>query len=151
AMIVAILALHLTLTAKYWSPQTLAMRRRRETGRRASPVARLFAIRFYSFTEKLVLALLFAGALLLLALADWNDQGGNPPPALGSGTLASPSAREAVADGLLGGQRGAYVRGYAAQASGEDETAAAEYRAAGDYPPALNNLGALTGNEALFQ
>jgi hypothetical protein len=44
-----------------------------------------------------------------------------------------------------------FVRGYGAQVAGDKGTAADAYQAAGDYAPALNNLGALQGSDALYQ
>lgn len=151
ALLVAILALHLTLLAKYWAPQSLAIRRGRETGGGRKPWARLLAIRYYSFTEKLVLVLLFAACLTLLALTHWYDAPGDRPITLGSGTLASPVARDVVTSSSFEGPRGAFIRGYAAQTAGEERAAQEEYLAAGDFPPALNNLGALVQDDVLYR
>ena len=73
AMLLAILALHLTLLFKYWIPQSVILRRRVSQKGATSHWARLLAIRFYSFTEKLVLVILFAVTMLLAALAAWNN------------------------------------------------------------------------------
>ncbi|MEX2535465.1 MAG: hypothetical protein WD273_07665 [Trueperaceae bacterium] len=151
ALLAAILALHVTLIAKYWAPQTLAIRRGRETGGNRRPWSRLFAIRYYSFTEKLVLVLLFAACLALLGLTRWYDAAGDRPLALASGTLASPVARDVVSSSPLEGPRAAFIEGYAAQVAGEETPAREEYLAAGDYPPALNNLAALIDDDVLYQ
>jgi hypothetical protein len=151
ALLASIVALHLTLIAKYWAPQSLAMRRAKETSGSRRPWARLFAIRYYSFTEKLVLVLLFAASLTLLGLTGWYDAAGDRPLALSSGTLSSPAARDVVLSSPLRGQRAGFIRGYAAQVAGEEDTARDEYLAAGDYPPALNNLAALSGDDVLYR
>lgn len=151
ALVATILALHLTLVAKYWAPQTLAIRRGRETGSSRKPWARLLAIRYYSLTEKLVLVLLFAATLTLLGLTHWYDSAGERPAALGTGSLASPVARDVVTSAPLEGPRAAFIRGYAAQSAGERGPAREEYLAAGDYPPALNNLAALLDDDVLYR
>ncbi|HEX7004207.1 MAG TPA: hypothetical protein VF168_08460 [Trueperaceae bacterium] len=151
ALLAAIVALHLTLTAKYWAPQSLAIRRSRETAGRKRPWTRLFAIRYYSFTEKLVLVLLFAACITLLGLTRWYESAGERPVALASGTLASPLAREVVSSSPLEGPRADFIEGYAAHVVGEEASAREKYSSAGDYPPALNNLAALSGNDALYQ
>ena len=74
AMLLAMLALHVTLLFKYWIPQSVIHRRRAaQRGTASGPWARLLAIRHYSFTEKLVLVIMFAVTLLLAALAGWNN------------------------------------------------------------------------------
>jgi hypothetical protein len=151
ALLAAIVALHLTLVAKYWAPQTVAIRRAREGGSRRKPWARMLAIRYWSFTEKLVLVLLFASVLTLLGLTRWYDAAGERPPALASGTLASPVARDLVTSARIEGARAAFIRGYAAHTAGERRTAQEEYLAAGDYPPAINNLAALLDDDVLYR
>ena len=72
ALLVAILALHITLLFKYWLPQSVILRRSADG--QTSPVwARLLVIRYYSITEKLVLVILFVFALFLAGLAGWNS------------------------------------------------------------------------------
>lgn len=151
ALLAAAVLLVVALTAKYWVPQSAMLRRRAAAKSRIGPVPRLFAIRFFSFTEKLVLVLLLAAALALAALAAWGERSRDLPAALGSGTLASAPAREFLESARLVGERGAYVRGYAAQVAGEDGEAARRYEEAAGVPAALNNLGALRGDEALYQ
>jgi hypothetical protein len=151
ALLAAIVALHLTLVAKYWAPQTLAIRRARESGARRKPWARLLAIRYWSFTEKLVLVLLFASCLTLLGLTRWYEAAGERPAPLASGTLASPVARDLATTAGLEGPRAAFIRGYAAHTAGERRTAQEEYLAAGDYPPAINNLAALLDDDVLYR
>lgn len=151
ALLAAIVALHLTLWAKYWAPQSLAIRRRKETGGSGRPWTRVLAMRYYSFTEKLVLVLLFASCLALLGLTSWYDAGGDRPRPLATGTLASPIARDLVTSASLQSDRGAFIRGYAAQTAGEQEAALEEYLAAADYPPALNNRAVLEGDDVLYQ
>jgi hypothetical protein len=151
ALLAAIVALHLTLVAKYWAPQTLALSRAMEDGSKRKPWARLLAIRYWSFTEKLVLVLLFASCLTLLGLTRWYDAAGERPPSLASGTLASPVARDLVTSARIEGARAAFIRGYAAHTAGERRTAQEEYLAAGDYPPAINNLAALLDDDVLYR
>lgn len=150
AMISAGVLLYLALTAKYWRPQSLHLRQRREAGRKLRPWARAVSIRFFSFTEKLVLLLLLAGTLALGGLVAW-DANATVPDVAGSGTLASAPAREFVA-GLDGDPtRTAFVSGYVAQVVGDDSAARIAYRDAGDFAPAVNNLAALDGEERLYQ
>ncbi|MEJ2290405.1 MAG: hypothetical protein P8Y05_01665 [Deinococcales bacterium] len=151
ALLVAMVFLHLTLIAKYWRPQSLALKQRKEGGRSPGRVPRLFAIRYYSFTEKLVLVLMFAAVLALASLAGWAHQGDRLPVAWRSGTLASVPARNAMSSVLRSGQVADFVQGYGAQVAGDSQAAAQAYRGAGDYAPALNNLGALENSDALYQ
>ena len=151
ALLVAILALHLVLVAKYWRAQSINLERRRILGKPVSPVSRLLVMRYYSTLEKLVLVLLFALTLLLASVASWYERGGDAEPGLGAGTLASAEAQSFLAAAPLQGERGEFVRGYAAQTMGDTEQAQAAYEAAGEYAPALNNLGVLSGDRALFE
>ncbi len=144
SIIVAILTLHLTLLCKYWIPQGKLLRRSR------SPFGRLFAIRYYSVTEKAVLVMMFAAVLALGTLGYWSDENANLPLALSSGTLANEPAQAYLSDNTLSGPRGDFILGYTAHISGATESARSNYQQAGDYPPALNNLGALLGDPALF-
>jgi hypothetical protein len=151
ALLVAMFFLHFTLIAKYWRPQSLALKQRKEAGRGIGRVPRLFAIRYYSFTEKLVLVLMFAAVLALASLAGWADRGDRLPPSWRTGTLAAVPARDAMATALGTGTVADFVRGYGDQVAGDGTAAAAAYQAAGTYAPALNNLGALEGKDALYQ
>lgn len=151
ALLVAMAFLHLTLVAKYWRPQSVALRQRRESGRAVGRVPRLFAIRYYSLTEKFVLVLMFAAILALASLAGWANRGDRLPPAWKAGTLASVPARDAMSGALRTGPVADFVSGYGAQVAGDRQAASQAYKAAGDYAPALNNLGALDGNDALYQ
>lgn len=148
AILVALLALYVALAAKYWRPQTLNLRRRSgNTGLGA----RLFFLRYATFTEKLVAVLLLAAAMALAALHGWAREGDSLPRAWRSGSLASVPALDALArlDGT--GSEAEFVRGFAEQSSGADDPAAVAYRAAGDDADAVNNLGALLGDQALYQ
>ncbi len=151
ALLIAMVFLHFTLIAKYWRPQSLALKQRQEGGRSPGRVPRLFAIRYYSFTEKLVLVLMFAAALALASLAGWANRGDHLPAAWRSGTLASVPARDAMSSVLRTGTFADFVRGYGAQVAGDTQTATQAYQAAGSYAPALNNLGVLESSDALYQ
>ncbi len=151
ALLIAVLALHLTLLFKYWIPQTEVLKKQRAEKGRTNPLARLFAIRYYSFTEKLVLVLLFVAIFTLVALANWNDQGSELVPAVQSGTLANAQASSYLASGELSGSRAAFIRGYAAQIAGDSNAARQYYQEADGYAPAFNNLGVLESNEAMYQ
>ncbi len=151
AIIIVILALQVTLTLKYWSPQGLAMKRARETGVRAGPLQRFLAIRYFSSTEKLVLLLLFAAGLAVLGLAAWTSGPAVLPSTLGAGTLASAEARDTLETLGLRGERGEFIRGYAAQTAGEHVDAALHYQAAPRFGPAVNNLAVLTDDPSLFE
>ncbi|MEJ2666748.1 MAG: hypothetical protein P8Z81_06570 [Deinococcales bacterium] len=151
ALLVAMLFLHLTLIAKYWRPQSLALKQRRESGRTTGRVPRLFAMRYYSITEKFVLVLMFAAVLALASLSAWAKRGDQLPAAWHSGTLASVPARDAMSGTLASSAVADYVRGYADQVAGDEQAADQAYTAAGDFGPALNNLGALRKDDALYQ
>jgi len=151
ALLVAMAFLHFTLIAKYWRPQSLALEHRKEGGRSTGRVPRLFAIRYYSVTEKLVLVLMFAAVLALAGLAGWANRGDRLSASCRAGTLAAVPARDAMTTALRAGSVADFVRGYGAQVAGDRGAAADAYRAAGDYAPALNNLGALQGSDALYQ
>ena len=68
---------------------------------------------------------------------------------IGSGTLANRAAQAYLSDADLSGPRAAFIRGTAAQIGGAQ--AAPLLRRAGNYAPALNNLGVLTGDRALYE
>ncbi len=150
ATLLSTLALHLVLLFKYWRPQSVILNRKRESGKKPSPIARLFAIRYYSTTEKLVLALILASTVLLAGLGTWNDKAGNLPKAIGSGSYANASIQSFVNSTNLSTQQGNFIKAYTAQANNQANDAEKYYRAAGEYPQALNNLAILTGDNNLF-
>ncbi len=152
ALIVSIIALHITLLAKYWRPQSLTMQRARAAGKSVSPLfARLTFMRYATWVEKLVVVLLFAAALALTALLGWSSQLDNMPRAWGSGSLGTPAALDAVATLDANRPGSTFVRGFAAQSVGDEAAAEQAYRQLPDDPAALNNLGVLTGDEAYFR
>jgi hypothetical protein len=142
ALLATIFLLHLTLVAKYWVPQSEA---------RAPVWGRLLSIRYYSLTEKLVLVLLLAITLGAAGLAAWYERGEGMPRASYAGSFALPEVRSQLAAAELRGPRAEFIHGYAAHVAQEREEARRRYLAAGDYAPALNNLGALEGDELRFQ
>lgn len=151
SLVTVILALQVTLTFKYWEPQSLTMRRVEETGGKSSFFQRFLAIRFFSTTEKLVLAMLYGAGLAVLGLTAWAAPGPSMPAAAGAGTLANAEAHDALEDLSLHGERGQFILGYAAQMSGLPEQARLHYRAAPRFGPALNNLGILDSDEELLR
>lgn len=145
------LFLRLVLLFKYWRPQSLMLRRKQDSGKKVSPIARLFAVRYYSFTEKLVLNLLLFTTLILVALATWNSKVSQLPEAVGSGTFANASVQKFVNSSDLGGKQGSFIKGYMAQINGNKNEAEDYYKAAPNYPAALNNLAVLRGDKTLFE
>ena len=150
SLVFVILALQVTLTFKYWEPQTLAMRRSLETGGSANVMQRLLAIRFFSTTEKLVLALLYVSGFAMLGLTSWAARPATAPAVFGAGTLAGAEAQDALGTLELSGVRGEFILGYAAQQGGDADAAGQHYRAAGNFGPALNNLGVLLDDAGLW-
>lgn len=152
ALLASIVALTLTLLAKYWRPQSLALRRRREAGKPVSAFwARSTFMRYATFAERLVLVLLFAATLALAALQGWATSLAEAPAVLGSGSLGTPVALEAVAQFTGEGDDALFVTGFAAQAAGDSAAAERAYAQLTDDPAALNNLGVLRSDPALFQ
>lgn len=151
ALLVSILALHITLLAKYWRPQSLNLQRARNNGKKVSPVmARLSFMRYATFLEKLVVVLLFAATLALTALYGWSTKVDAVPLAWGSGSLSTPAALDSVV--ALDAERpdALFVRGYAAQTAGDRAEAERAYSHLPEDAAALNNLAVLTGNDALL-
>lgn len=149
---VAMVGLWLTLLFKYWSPHTLLTKRRQAAKKSVNPFSRLLSIRYYSFTEKVFLVLLFASMLVLAALASWNERGREvaQEAAFTTGTLSSPFAQNALVN-LPDNPSSNFIRGYAAQVAGNPEDATRFYQQAGNFGPALNNLAALTGDEETYR
>lgn len=150
ALLVAAVALRLTLAAKYWRAQTLTLRQSREAGRTPGPLARALTLRYATFTEKLVLLLLFAAMVAVAALSGWADRAGDLPSELGSGSLASPTA-VALLERAPDNPDRAFALAFAAQTSGDHDTAEALYALLGSDPDALNNLGVLRGDQGLYR
>lgn len=142
ALLAAFLALHLTLLSKY----AHARRADRAQGSRALP---LFAVRYTTLSEKLVLLLILATVLACAALGNWYSVS-RAQPVTGSGTLLNRAA-QVYLDAGLNGPEAAFIRSYAAQVAGDSRRAQTLLRRAGDDAPALNNLGAATGNPALYR
>lgn len=151
SLVAVILALQITLTLKYWDPQGLMMRRSRETGGRAGFLQRFLAIRFFSTTEKLVLALLYVSGFAILSLTGWAASPAGLPAAASAGTLLSATALDGLEELDLHGETGQFIQGYLAQTAGSSAEAELHYRAAPRYAPALNNLGVLTADDTLFE
>ncbi len=152
SLLAAILGLWLTLLFKYWSPHTLLNKRRQAAKKSVNQFSRLLSIRYYSFTEKVFLVLLFAAMLALAALASWNERGNAVAAEAGftMGTFSSPVAQNALVN-LPDNPSSNFIRGYAAQLAGNAEEATRFYQQAGNFAPALNNLAALTRDEATFR
>ncbi len=154
ALVLAFFALHLVLAVKYLKAQRINLERRRLLSKPVRPLSGLMLMRYYSFTEKLVLLLLLVGSLLSAALAAWVDRG-QPSAlntdALASGTFANAAARSVLDERDWRGPQGAFIEGYAAQVVGDLETARTRYETLSESPAALNNLGALTGDEAFYR
>ncbi len=150
ALLVAVIALHLTLVAKYWRAQTLVMRQRLESGRRNGRLGRAFGLRYATFTEKLVVLLLFAAMVAVAALAGWVDSSGVRPAVLGSGSLATPTSRALLAEAPANPDR-AFALAYAAQTAGDLDQAAVLYRDLSDDADAMNNLGVIRSDPELFR
>jgi hypothetical protein len=152
SLFVASVGLWLTLLFKYWSPHTLLSKRRRVAKKSVNPFSRLLSIRYYSFTEKVFLVLLFASMLTLAALASWNERGNSvaEEASFRTGTFSSPFAQNALVN-LPDNPSSNFIRGYAAQVANDTAAATTFYQQAGDFGPALNNLAALTGDETLYQ
>ncbi|HZX00001.1 MAG TPA: hypothetical protein VFF10_08055 [Trueperaceae bacterium] len=150
ALLVAIVALHLTLAAKYWRAQSLVMRQRRESGRTNGRLARAFGLRYATFTEKLVILLLFAAMVAVAALAGWASSSSVRPAGLGSGSLATPTSRALLAEAAEGPDR-AFALAYAAQTAGDLESASSLYRDLSADADAMNNLGVLRQDPELFR
>ncbi len=143
ALLAAFTALHLTLLAKY--------RYARRADRSGGRAPWLFALRYDSLSEKLVLLVVLAGVPVSAALASW--AGGREPlpaPILGSGTLANRTAQAYLEGAALTGPVGSFVEGTAQLLRGNRADAASSLQNAGSYAPALNNLGVLTDNPDLF-
>lgn len=152
SLFVAIVGLWLTLLFKYWSPHSLLNKRRQAAKKSINPFSRLLSIRYYSFTEKVFLVLLFASMLVLAALASWNERGRAVASevAFSGGTFSSPVAQNALVN-LPDNPSSNFIRGYAAQLAGNTEEATRFYQQAGNFAPALNNLAAITKDEATFR
>ena len=151
ALLVAILALHITLAAKYWRAQTENLALRAEAGRGGGRAARMFTLRYAAFTEKIVLLLLFAAVIALAALTGWVEHSGELPAGLGSGSLANPTSRALLVENLPEGAERAFVLGYAAQTAGDEERAVELYRDLSDDADAMNNLGVIRNDDELFR
>lgn len=150
ALLVAIVALRVTLAAKYWRAQTLTLRQSREAGRAPGPLSRALTLRYVTFTEKLVLILLFAAVVAVAALHGWLDRAQDVPDELGSGTLATPVSRALLAEAPDNADK-AFALAYAAQTAGDEATAASLYAELERDADALNNLGVLRGDPELFR
>jgi len=74
ALMLALLALHLTLTVKYRRAQDLTAARARARGVRRWRWPMLRTIRYYGTTEKMVLVLILAGAYATIVLAGWVER-----------------------------------------------------------------------------
>lgn len=150
ALLVAILALNLTLAAKYWRPQSLLLRQNADRGRKPSPLARLNVVRHAAFVEKFVVVLLFAAVLALVGLHGWTQRAAALDARLGGGSLATPIARE-VLSALPDNASTAFVNAYAAHTSGDITTATRLYQDLTDNADAMNNLGVLRNDDEMFR
>jgi hypothetical protein len=151
SILAGLVGLWLTLLFKYWAPHTLLSKRRQVAQKNTPPWSRLWVIRHYSFTEKLFVVLLLATALLLAALATWSTKGKavSQLESFQTGTLANGLASSNLST-LPDNARANFIRGYAAQVSGNTDTAKTLYEQAGNFAPAVNNLAALNQDQALY-
>ena len=152
SLLIGLVGLALTLLFKYWEPHSLLTRRRQVAQKSTQPWARLWAVRHYSFTEKLFVVLVLASILALAALANWNDKGKEVSKleAFGVGTLANGLASNTL-NSLPNTPRSNFIRGYAAQVSGDAASAKTLYEQAGNFAPAINNLAVLSNDASLYK
>lgn len=143
AFLAAFFALQGTLLAKY-----LYARRTDRNGGRAPW---LFALRYDSLSEKLVLLLVLAGVLVCTALASRAQREPLSSPLLGSGTLANRAAQAYLGEAAFTGRAGNFVQGTVRLAAGDREGARTFLQGVDSYAPALNNLGVLTSDPSLFE
>lgn len=125
ALLLAFLALHLTLIVKYRRAQALALRQAREAGRRTAPWPALSAIRFYGLTEKSVLLLVLAASYTVVALHGWALRGDPAAGAAAAGHLDAPVAAALWADARGDAASAAWVDAYRADRAGQREAARA--------------------------
>ncbi len=150
SLVAAVIGLHLTLLFKYWVPQSLFLRRQKEQGKKTSLFARLLVIRYYSSFEKLVIVLMFASAILLAGLATWTQQR-RTVLTVENGTFASADIQAAISRTTLIGEKGNFLRGYAAHVVGDNTLAKREYEAASNLAVALNNLAIVSSNDSFYE
>ncbi len=152
SLLIGLLGLALTLLFKYWEPHSLLTRRRQVAQKPTQPWSRLWAVRHYSFTEKLFVVLLLASILALTALANWNDKGKEVAKleAFKVGTLANGLASNTLSS-LPDNPRSNFIRGYAAQVTGDTASAQRFYEQAGNFAPAINNLALVTNDASLYK
>ena len=159
ALLVAFFALHLSLLAKYararHSDHSSDHSGDPSSDRSDGRLPWLFALRYDTLSEKLVLLSLLALTLASAALGSWAERGAPPAQVVGSGTLANRAAQvyldSANQNVDLSGPHAAFIQGTAQQVLGDAPEAETLLREAGTYAPALNNLGAVTGNKTFYK
>lgn len=97
ALMLALMALHLTLSAKYQQAGRLNRQRVHRTGRTPLRWPHLRTIRYYGFTEKVVLLLILAAAYATIVLAGWVERSDPVMAFTGSGHLEFPTTAALLA------------------------------------------------------
>lgn len=151
ALLIAILALHLTLSAKYWRAQTLVLTQRRQAGASVGTAARLFTMRYATISEKLVVLLLFAAVMAQAAVSGWTQRTDQMPAHLGTGTLATATAQQTLRDQFPARDGSTFALAYAAQLAGDTDTATVRYRDLTEDADAMNNLGVIRNDQELYR
>jgi hypothetical protein len=142
ALLVALLALHLTLVAKYARARAVAVRQAREAGRRVPAWPWLRTIRYTGFTEKLVAITLLVAVLVVVALAGWVQRTEPAMALVRSGHLGAPALSVLLADPASDAHSVAWVAAYRADREGDADAARRSLDTAG---PAAEGARAALG------
>lgn len=149
ALLLALLAAVLTLSARAWPTQRqdlAALGGRWRSWRRPPQRLRRTALAYASFSERLLLVTLAAALLTALGGWQWANLTGRAlqAPALGTGTYSASLALPSTGDADPQPVAATYLlSGLGAQLDGDLAAARTLYGRAGDDACALNNLGAI--------
>ncbi|MHA0037158.1 hypothetical protein [Deinococcus sp. PESE-13] len=149
ALLLALLAAVLTLSARAWPTQRqdlAALGGRWRSWRRPPERLRRTALAYASFSERLLLVTLAAALLTALGSWQWANLTGRAlqAPALGTGTYSASLALPSTGDADPQPVAATYLlAGLGAQLDGDLAAARTLYGRAGDDACALNNLGAI--------
>ncbi len=123
ALLIAFVALHLTLMAKYARARALAIRQAHEAGRRVPAWPWTRSIRYDGLTEKLVLILLLVSVVVVVALAGWTQRTDPVADLVAAGHLDAPGLAVYGQDPHADPVSAAWVAAYRADREGDPDRA----------------------------
>ena len=154
ALVLAMFLLHLCFVQKYWAPHQERLLKQLKNSR-VSVFERFFIIRYFNIFEKLSAVFLLACVFLLMLSASWHLDQQRLDDYSFEGRLEPTELSRLASELTQHNAQAAFIRGLAAQVTGQEDSAKIHYEQALPNVKAAHNLAVLgqdapTSNSAIL-